>query len=68
MTVFVRAFMSGVVVKVPPLVRVEVKTTDVMSGFVNLTPNYERKDLPVICLTAQSIMSGIRVEMKTDEK
>lgn len=68
MTVFVRAFMSGVVVKVPPLVRVEVETTDLMSGFVNLTPNYERKDLPVICLTAQSIMSGIRVEMKTDEK
>lgn len=67
-TVSVRALMSGIVVKVPPLVRVEVKTADILSGFVNMMPNYENKDLPVIYLTAQSIMSGIRVEMKTDRK
>lgn len=65
-TVFVRAFMSGIVVKVPPMVRVEAETSDVMSGFINMVPNYENKDLPVIHLTARSIMSGIRVEMKQE--
>ncbi|MGN1084637.1 MAG: hypothetical protein ACI4QX_06515, partial [Lachnospiraceae bacterium] len=67
-TVCVRALMSGVVIKVPPMVRVEVKTADVMSGFVNLVPNYEHENLPVVYLTAQSIMSGIRVKMEPEIK
>ncbi|MCH5272245.1 MAG: hypothetical protein J1E35_01100 [Lachnospiraceae bacterium] len=67
-TVFVRAFMSGIVVKVPPMVRVEVETADVLSGFLNMVPNYESENLPVVYLTTQSIMSGIRVEMEPEEE
>lgn len=64
--VCVRAFMSGVVVKVPAMVRVEVDDTDVLSGFVNLVPNYEKEDLPVIYLKVQSLLSGVKVEMKAE--
>lgn len=64
--VLVRAFMSGVVVKVPPMVRVEVDDTDVLSGFMNLVPNYEHENLPVLRLKVQSLLSGVRVEMKAD--
>lgn len=66
MSVCVRALMSGVVVKVPPMVRVEVEDTEVLSGFVNLVPNYEKEDLPVIHLKAQSLLSGVKVEMKVE--
>lgn len=64
--VCVRALMSGVVVKVPPMVRVEVEDTDVLSGFMNLVPNYENENLPVLHVTVQSLLSGVKVEMKAE--
>lgn len=64
--VTVRALLSGVVVKVPPMVRVEVDDTDVLSGFMNLVPKYEREDLPVLYLRVQSLLSGVKVEMKAE--
>lgn len=64
--VCVRAMMSGVVVKVPPMVRVEVDDTDVLSGFMNLVPNYENEALPVIRIKVQSLLSGVKVEMKAE--
>ena len=64
--VLVRAFMSGVVVKVPPMVRVEADNTDVLSGFMNLVPNYEHENLPVLRIKVQSLLSGVRVEMKAE--
>lgn len=64
--VCVRAMMSGVVVKVPPMVRVEVDDTDVLSGFMNLVPNYENEELPVIRMKVQSLLSGVKVEMKAE--
>lgn len=64
--VCVRTFLSGVVVKVPPMVRVEVEDTDVLSGFVNLVPNYEDENLPVIYLTVQTLLSGVKVEVKAE--
>ncbi len=62
----VRALGSGVVIKVPSMVRVEVENSSVLSGFVNLVPEYENEKLPVLHLTVQSILSGVRVEMKTE--
>lgn len=64
--VCVRAMMSGVVVKVPPMVRVEVDDTDVLSGFMNLVPNYENEELPVVRIKVQSLLSGVKVEMKAE--
>lgn len=64
--VCVRAVMSGVVVKVPPMVRVEAEDVDVLSGFMNLVPNYEEEDLPVIHVKVQSLLSGVKVEMLTE--
>ncbi len=64
--VCVRALMSGVVVKVPPMVRVEVDDTDVLSGFMNLVPKYEMEDLPVLRIKVQSMLSGVKVEMKAE--
>ncbi len=64
--VCVRAMMSGVVVKVPPMVRVEVDDTDVLSGFMNLVPNYENDELPVVRIKVQSLLSGVKVEMKAE--
>jgi len=64
--VCVRAMMSGVVVKVPPMVRVEADDTDVLSGFMNLVPNYENDELPVVRIKVSSLLSGVRVEMKAE--
>lgn len=64
--VYVRAFLSGVVVKVPPMVRVKADDTDVLSGFMNLVPNYESEDLPVLRVKVQSLLSGVKVELKAE--
>ncbi len=64
--VTVRAVLSGVVVKVPTMVRVEVEDTDVLSGFMNLVPNYEEEDLPVIHVKVQSLLSAVKIEMKAE--
>ena len=62
--VCVRTVLGGVVVKVPPMVRVEVDDTDVMSGFMNLVPQYESEELPVIHVKVQSLLSCVKVEMQ----
>ena len=64
--VCVRSVLSGVVVKVPPMVRVETDDTEVLSGFMNAVPNYEEEDLPVIYVKVQSLLSGVRIEMKAE--
>ena len=64
--VCVRALLSGVVVKVPPMMRVEVDDTDVLSGFMNMVPNYENEELPVLHIKVQSLLSGVKVEMKAE--
>ena len=62
----VRSVLSGVVVKVPTMVRVEADNTDVLSGFMNAVPNYEDEGLPVIRVTVKSLLSGVRIEMKAE--
>jgi len=64
--VCVRSMLSGVVVKVPPMVRVEVEDTDVLSGFMNLVPNYEEENLPVVHIKVQSLLSGVKIEMQAE--
>ncbi len=60
----VRSLLGGVVVKVPPMVRVEVDDTDVLSGFMNLVPQYENEELPVVYVKVQSLLSAVKVEMQ----
>lgn len=64
--VCVRTMLSGVVIKVPPMVRVDVDDTDVLSGFMNLVPNYEEENLPVIHIKVQSLLSGVKIEMQAE--
>lgn len=64
--VTVRSLLSGVVIKVPSMVCVEVEDTDIVSGFINLVPKYENEDLPVLRLKVQSLFSGVKIEMKTE--
>ena len=60
--------ISGVAIKVPPMVRVQLTGTNVLSGFANMVPNYEAEDLPVVTVYAQSMMSGIAVQMVPEAK
>lgn len=55
--------MSGIVIKVPPMVRVILNGTNILSGFANMVPNYETEDLPTVYVTAECIMSGVSVQM-----
>ena len=64
--VTVRSLFSGVVIKVPSMVRVEVEDTDIVSGFMNLVPKYETENLPVIHLKVQSLFPCVKVEMKAE--
>lgn len=64
--VCVRTLLSGVVVKVPPMVRVETEDTDILSGFMNCVPNYEEEGLPVVRIKVLSLLSGVKVEMQAE--
>lgn len=59
----IRGLMSGVAVKVPPMVRVVLEGTNILSGFANMVPNYEAEELPTVYVYAESVMSGIAVQM-----
>ena len=59
----VSAIMSGVVIKVPPMVDVYEDVQAIMGGVANLVPNYDRKGLPVILLDVKSVMSGVSVKV-----
>ena len=63
MDVKIQGVMSGVFIKVPPMVRVVLDGANIMSGFANMVPNYERKDLPTVFVYAESVMGGIAVQM-----
>ena len=63
MEIRIQSVMSGVAIKVPPMVRVVLDGTNIMGGFANMVPTYEREDIPTIRIEAESIMGGISVEM-----
>ena len=60
--------MSGVVIKVPPMVRVKLEGTNILSGFANMVPNYETENLPAVTVYAESVMSGIVAQMEPEKK
>ena len=64
----ITGLMSGVMIKVPPMVRVELTGTNILSGFANMVPNYESEGLPVVTVYAESVMSGIAVQMEPEKK
>jgi len=64
----VHGLMSGVVIKVPPMVRVELEGMNFLSGFANMVPKYETEDLPVVYVYAESLMSGVAVQMVPEKK
>ena len=66
--VFITGLMSGVVIKVPPMVRVKLEGTNILSGFANMVPEYETEGLPMIRVYAESMMSGIAVQMVPEVK
>lgn len=68
MKIDIQATMSGVAIKVPPMVRVELDGTNVVSGFANMVPVYEAEELPTIRIYAECVMSGISVEMVPDRE
>lgn len=63
----VSAVMSGVVIKVPPMVEVQEDVRSVMGGVANLVPDYDREGLPVIRLDVESIMSGVTVKVIVED-
>lgn len=62
----VRVFMSGVILTVPPMVRVQVESKQVASGVVNLVPAYENEELPLVYVTVNSLMSAIRIQVREE--
>lgn len=63
----VSAVMSGVVIKVPPMVEVQEDVRSIMGGVANLVPDYDREGLPVIRLDVESIMSGVTVKVIVED-
>ena len=63
MDIKIRSVMSGVNIKVPPMVRVILDGTNIMGGFANLVPNYEAEELPTVFVMAENVMGGIAVQM-----
>lgn len=68
MEVNINSLMSGVIIKVPPMVRVVLDGSNMLSGFANMVPQYETEELPVVFIYAESLMSGIAVQMVPDVK
>lgn len=64
----ITGLMSGVMIKVPPMVRVELTGTNILSGFANMVPTYETEDLPLVTVYAESVMSGIAVQMEPESE
>lgn len=60
---FVKARTLGgkVVIKVPPLVRVELDGKGVICGFSNQVPSYENESLPVVYVNAESLGACLKV-------
>ncbi len=62
----VRILMSGVILTVPPMVRVQVESRQMASGVVNLVPAYENEELPLIYVTVNSLMSAVRIKVREE--
>lgn len=57
----VRSLAGKVVIKVPPLVRVELDGKGVICGFSNQVPSYENESLPVVYVNAESLGACVKI-------
>ena len=63
----IRSLMSGVVVKVPPMVNVRMENSiTIMGGFANMVPKYENEDLKTIVVRSSALMCGVCIKMVPD--
>lgn len=57
----VRTLGGKVVIKVPPMVRVELDGKGVICGFSNQVPSYENEALPTIYVNAESLGACVKI-------
>ena len=60
----VRVLLSGVILTVPPMVRVQVESKQAASSVVNLVPAYENEELPLIYVTVNGLVSAVRIKVR----
>jgi len=65
--VSLRVLLSGVIVTVPPMVRVQVESKLLASSVVNLVPTYENTELPLVYVTINSLVSAVRIKVREEE-
>lgn len=63
-----RCLMSGLVIKVPPMVEVRDDARSIMSGVANMVPQYHKEGLPVIRVNVECVMSGVSIKVVCEEK
>lgn len=60
----VRTLTGRVVVKVPPMVRVDLDGKGVICGFSNQVPSYEDESLPIIYVNAESLGACVKIVLE----
>lgn len=56
--------MSGVVIKVPPMVNVRMENSfTIMGGFANMVPKYNDDTLKTIVIRSSALMGGVCIKM-----
>ena len=64
--VSLRMLLSGVILTVPPMVRVQVESKQMASSVVNLVPTYENTELPLVYITVNSLVSAVRIKVREE--
>lgn len=59
----VYGLMSGISIKLPPMVRVECDSAELFSGYANLVPSYEDETLPVFRLKGMDLLCGREIKL-----
>ena len=63
------SMMSGVVIKVPPMVNVCMDNNiTIMGGIANMVPKYKEEDLKTIVVHSTALMGGISIKMIPEEE
>ena len=63
----IHSLMSGIVIKVPPMVNVRMEDSFMlMGGIANMVPKYNEDDLKTIIVHSSALMGGICIKMMPD--
>lgn len=62
-TLTVYGIMSGISIKVPPMVRVENDGLELVGGYASLVPAYEDQSLPLLRLKGVTVLSGEEIKI-----